>query len=260
MKEIAVNDPIIVPVDQLSQKPFALVLCFPKPTEVELQSRVQELQTVGVTAFEFSGNASLFGVGLPVLGKGFVGIVVIAHLNGERVAVKIRRTDADRADLLHEARMLSVANSVDVATRLIAASKNFLFMQLIDGSLLPNWLETNRDPSKVKLVLGEIMEQCFRLDQAGLDHGELSKAPKHLLVDKDGKPFIIDYETSSVQRRVANVTSVCQYLFAGNSKASKILAEMLGEKDRFRLIDVLAVYKKNKTRSNFEELLKVCLT
>jgi len=251
---------IIVPVDQLIQEPYASILCFPNPSEGELQSRHQELGNLGVTALEFSGTASLFGVAVPVLGKGFVGIVVIAHANGERVAVKIRRVDADRADLLHEARMLSTANSVNVAPKLITASKNFLLMQLIDGDLLPNWLETNKDAAVVKQVLVEVLEQCFRLDQAGLDHGELSEAPKHVLVDKFGKPFIVDFETASVERRVANVTAVCQYLFAGNSSVSKILAEIFGERNRLKLVDALKTYKKNRSRRNFEGLLEVCLS
>lgn len=252
--------PIIVPVDQLIQEPYASVLCFPNSSKAELRSRLRELRSRGVTALEFSGPASLFGVAVSVLGKGFVGIVVIAHLNGDRVAVKIRRADADRADLLHEAKMLVKANSVNVAPRLLDASKNFLLMQLIDGDLLPNWLETNKDAAMVRQVLGEILEQCFRLDQVGLDHGELSKAPKHLLVDKTEKPFIVDFETASVERRVANVTAVCQYLFAGNSSASKILAEIFGEKNRVELIDALKAYKKNRSRSNFEGLVKVCLS
>jgi putative serine/threonine protein kinase len=156
--------------------------------------------------------------------------------------------------------MLSKANSVDVAPRLMTASKNFLLMQLIDGSLLPNWLKTNKDKAAIKGVLGEVLEQCFRLDQVGLDHGELSNAPKHLLVDKTGKPFIVDFETASVERRVANVTSVCQYLFAGNSSASKILAEIFGERNRLELIDALKAYKKNRTREYFEGLLEFCLS
>ena len=251
--------PIIVPVDQLNQEPYASVLCFPNPSEAELQSRLRELRRHGVTALEFSGTASVFGVAVPVLGKGFVGIVVIAHLNGKRVAVKIRRADADRADLLHEARMISKANTVNVAPKLIASSKNFLLMQLIDGDLLPNWLKTNKDATAVKQVLMEVLEQCFRLDQVGLDHGELSKAPKHLLVDKTEKPFIVDFETASVERRVANVTAVCQYLFAGNSTASKILSEIFGERNRLELIDVLKAYKKNRTREYFEDLVEFCL-
>jgi len=255
-----VKKPLIVPVDQLIQEPYASVLCFPNPSEAELESRLHELRNHGITALEFSGTASLFGVAVPILGKGFVGIVVIAHVNGERVAVKIRRVDADRADLLHEACMLSKANSVNVAPRLMTASQNFLLMQLIDGDLLPNWLKTNRDAAAVKQVLGEVLEQCFRLDQVGLDHGELSKAPKHLLVDKTEKPFIVDFETASVERRVTNVTAVCQYLFAGNSTASKILTEIFGERNRLDLIDALKAYKKNRTREHFEGLLVFCLS
>ena len=252
--------PIIVPVNQLIQEPYASVLCFPKPNEAEVQNRLEELNNHDVSALEFSGTASVFGVAVPVLGKGFVGIVVIAHLNGQKVAVKIRRTDADRADLLHEAAMLSKANSVDVGPKLIGASKNFLLMQLIDGDLLPNWLKTNKDKVAVKKVLGQVLEQCYNLDQVGLDHGELSKAPKHLLVDKGEKIFIVDFETASLERRVANVTAVCQYLFGGNSSAAKILDEIFGEKKRLELIDVLKVYKKNKNRDNFEGLLEFCLS
>jgi len=156
--------------------------------------------------------------------------------------------------------MLSTANSASVAPRLITASKNFLLTQLIDGELLPNWLKTNKDAAVVKQVLGEVLEQCFRLDQVGLDHGELSKAPKHVLVDKAQKPFIVDFETASVERKVANVTAVCQYLFAGNSTVAKILVEVLGKKNGSELIAALRAYKKNRTRSNFEDVLMICLS
>jgi len=143
---------------------------------------------------------------------------------------------------------------------LIGASKNFLVMQLIEGELLPNWLEKTSDKSTVKRVLGRILEQCWRLDEAGLDHGELSKAPKHLLVDKEENVFMVDFETASIERHVSNVTAVCQYLFAGNSSASRHLANTHGQKDLVQLVAALKVYKKNRTRENFESLLNVCLS
>jgi putative serine/threonine protein kinase len=252
--------PIIVPIEELNKQPYASILCFPNPNDKELQSRLQDLRSLGVSALEFSGEASLFGVKVPVLGKGFVGIVVIAHLSVQRVAVKIRRVDADRADLIHEASMLQKANTVDVGPKLIGASKNFLVMQLIEGELLPNWLEKTTDKPIVKRILGQILEQCWRLDEAGLDHGELSKAPKHLLVDKEENVFMVDFETASIERHVSNVTAVCQYLFAGNSSASKILTEILGERNRLDFIDVLRTYKRNRNRENFECLLDFCLS
>jgi putative serine/threonine protein kinase len=252
--------PIIVPVEKLGAEPYASVLCFPNPSEKEVQSRIQELRGLGVTALEFSGKASVFGVKVPVLGKGFVGIVVIAHVNGKRVAIKILRQDGGRVDLLHEAKMLSKANLLSVGPRLIAASKNFILMQLIDGSIFPNWLETNPDPSAIKRVLKEVLEQCFRLDQAGLDHGELNKAPKHLLIDQTGELFIVDFETASIERRTANVTSICQYLFAGSSAVAKVLAEIFVELNETNLLDALKNYKKNRTRENFEHILQICFS
>jgi len=249
-----------VPVDQLIQQPYASILCFPKPSEPELQSRTEELRGHGVSALEFSGKASVYGVQLPVLGKGFVGVVVIAYLNGQRVALKIRRTDADRANLLHEAQMLSKANSADVAPKLFGGSKNFLLMQLIDGDLLPDWLEINKDATAVKQVLGEVLEQCFRLDEAGLDHGELNKAPKHVIIDRALKPWIVDFETSSDGRKPANVSAICSYLFSSQGEVARTISETLGSRDDAGIIKALHNYKKKRIRENFKKVLSVCLS
>jgi putative serine/threonine protein kinase len=133
-------------------------------------------------------------------------------------------------------------------------------MQLIEGNLLPNWLKTHVEKRDVRQVLKEVLEQCYRLDEAGLDHGELSKAPKHLLVDKAENVFMVDFETASIERHVSNVTAVCQYLFAGNSSASKTLTDVFGQKERLGLIDVMRAYKKNRNSENFEHLLDFCIS
>ena len=159
----------------------------------------------------------------------------------------------------HEAEMLQKANAVDVGPKFIAVSDNFLFSQLIKGDLLEDWLETQRDKALIRKVLVDILEQCWRLDEAGLDHGELSKAPKHLLVDQTQKPFIVDFETASVKRKVINVTSVCQFLFMGNSRVAKMVNEVFGERSRAELIAALKNFKKNTNRENFESLVEMCL-
>lgn len=250
--------PVTVPVEKLSMEPYASVVCYPRANPTEIQNRIEELQKHGIQALEFAGKASAFNVS--VLGKGYVGIVVVAYLNGQRVALKMRRVDADRQSLEHEAELLIKANNTDVGPKFIAATNDFLLMQLIDGDLLYDWLETQRGKELVRKVLVDILEQCWRLDEIGLDHGELSKAPKHLLVDKASKPFIVDFETASVERKVANVTAVCQFLFAGNSTVAATVAETFGERNRLELIDALKAYKKNRTRQYFEGLLKFCLS
>ena len=248
---------ITVPIEELIEEPYASIVCYPRTNPAEIQKRLDELRQHGVSAIEFTGKTSASNI--PVLGKGYVGVVVVAHAKGQRVALKMRRIDTDRPDFTHEAQMLQKANAIGVGPKFIAASKNFLLSQLIDGDLLEDWLETQLDKILIHNVLVDILEQCWRLDEAGLDHGEISKAPKHLLVDYADKPFIVDFETASIIRRVINVTSVCQFLFIGNSKAAKMLNEVFGKKNRIELIAALKYFKKNENRKNFEGLLEMCL-
>ncbi len=247
--------PAVVSIEELNAEPYASVVCYPRANSDEIKQRITELQTLQVQALEFTGKSSAFTV--PVLGKGYVGIVVVAHVHGERYALKMRRVDADREDLGHEAQMLQKANAVSVGPKFVAASKNFLISELIDGDLLETCLENHRDKAVVRRVLVDILEQCWRLDEAGLDHGELSKAPKHLLVDKADKPYIVDFETASIQRKVANVTAVCQFLFQGNSDVAKAIARIVGERNREEVVNALKGYKKNRTRESFEGLLEI---
>jgi putative serine/threonine protein kinase len=242
-------------VEELSEKPFASILCYPRLSNTELKKRLKELQRLGIEALEFSGEKEAFNV--PILGKGCVGIVTIAYRKSEKIALKIRRVDADRARMQEEAKMLRKANFVGVGPKLLGVSKDFLLLQFIDGVLLPEWLKKQRGKKRIRRVLREVLEQCWRLDRAGLDHGELSHAPKHVIVDCAYVPFIVDFETASLNRRPSNVTSICQFLFVSGLVAQSV-GERIGEKDRIKIIEVLRDYKHDRTRENFERVLEAC--
>jgi len=156
-----------------------------------------------------------------------------------------------------EAEMLSNANSVEVGPELLGVSKNFLLMRFIDGSVLPEWLERFKGRKLMKHVFRDVLDQCSRLDTIHLDHGELSHAPKHIIVDKSGKPFIVDFETASLNRRPSNVTSICQFLFIGGFVAEKI-REKLGGIDEKAIVKALRLYKSGRTHENFEFVLRAC--
>jgi putative serine/threonine protein kinase len=245
----------LVPIEKLWQEPFASIMCYPKASKADVRKRLKELEKLRVKALEFSGGKQVLN--MLVLGKGCVGIVVKAYRNSEETALKIRRVDADRAMMQHEAEMLKAANAVGVGPRLLDVSKNFLIMEFIDGLLLPEWLEIRRSKKHLKAVLRDVLEQCWRLDRAGLDHGELSHAPKHIIVDSQNKPVIVDFETASQNRKPSNVTSIAQFLFISGVVAQKV-ARKLGEKNVKAVIEALRRYKANKSRQNFEALLAVC--
>ncbi|MGD8507240.1 MAG: RIO1 family regulatory kinase/ATPase [Candidatus Bathyarchaeota archaeon] len=242
----------------LIEKRYVEVLCYPRYDQKEARKRLEELKKLGVKALEFAGEKKAFDV--YVLGKGYVGIVVAAYTDVGKAALKIRRVDADRAGMHHEAEMLKKANDVGVGPKLLRVAEDFLLMEFIEGTPLPKWVEALKGRgtrARVHWVLQDILEQCWRLDEASLDHGELSWAPKHVIVDVDGKPYIVDFETASSDRRVSNVTSICQYIFLG-SKLAKTMKGKLGEVDTGSLIHCLRDYKQERTRENFEKVLIVC--
>jgi putative serine/threonine protein kinase len=141
---------------------------------------------------------------------------------------------------------------------LLEVSENFLLMEFIEGIHFPQWIESLKGKdvqSRLRKVLHDVLEQCYRLDEAGLDHGELSNAPKHILVDADDQPFLVDFETASTNRKVSNVTSICQYLFFRSQVAEKVKIK-LEEIDEKELITTLRAYKWERTRENFEKILK----
>jgi putative serine/threonine protein kinase len=131
-------------------------------------------------------------------------------------------------------------------------------MQFIEGDLLPAWLKENAEATRVCRVLSELLEQCWHLDIAGLDHGELSKAPRHVIVDRHMQPWIVDFETSSDRRKPANVTAICQYLIMSGGPVPRAIVDVLGERKREEVITALRTYKKDPVRESLDELMRVC--
>ncbi len=247
-----------IPLKRLLEKKYVEILCYPRYDLDEAERRILELKRLGVEALEFAGEKKAFDI--PILGKGYVGIVVAAHTDAGKAALKIRRIDADREKMQHEAEMLKSANAVGVGPQLLGFTENILLMEFVEGTPLPKWIETlqgRKTEARIREVLRDLLEQCWRLDRANLDHGELSRAPKHVVVTSEGAPYIFDFETASVNRRVSNVTSICQYLFIG-SQLAKAIEKKLGKIDTSTLINVLKVYKQKQTRDNFEKVLLVC--
>ena len=248
----------VTSVKQLRAEKYASVLCYPKYDSEEATKRIRQLKRLGVKAIHFTGQKKAFD--RSVLGRGHVGIVVVVSTKTGQAALKIRRLDADRKEMQHEAEMLAKANSVGIGPHLIAAERDFLLMELINGTLLPDWAANIKGRgvrSRIRSVLRDILEQCYRLDHAGLDHGELSWAPKHIVIDTLDKPHIVDFETASTTRRTANVTSISQYLFM-QSQLARILRRKLGDMDQEVLIAALRSYKHEPIRQNFEGILKAC--
>jgi putative serine/threonine protein kinase len=98
-----------------------------------------------------------------------------------------------------------------------------------------------------------ILEQCHALDLAGLDHGELSRLDRHVIMSDT--PCIIDFESASTARKTCNVTAAAQSIFLYSAVADRI-KKILGAPDRDRVISALRAYKQDQTAASFRAVLE----
>jgi len=244
-----------VKLGKITEPPYSIVWVYPKGTKSQIKSRIRELDALGVEGISFQGELQMDTISM--LGKGYAGVVVLGKMGRKKVAVKIRRNDSPRKNLKKEAVLLKIINKHKIGPKLIASSKNFLVMEYLDGEKVGDWvdgLKKNGNSSQLKLIIKKVLEDCYSLDRIGLDHGELSNLSKHVIIGK--KTTIIDFESSSMDRKVSNVTSATQAFCIG-SRISKIVGRVYKIPKKQKMITVLRRYKHEGTRESFENLLAV---
>lgn|SRR5574337_221404 len=248
-------DSFSVPTSKLGKEPYSHILGYPKATRKELAKRILELKKLGIRSITFGGPTILNNV--PVLGKGYVGVVVLSKQGKSHVALKIRRIDSSRDEMRSEAKLLKIANKVNVGPRVIDSSKNFIVMEYVEGKKIIDWvreLKGRGSASSFRKVARKILEDCYKLDRVQLDHGELSYIHKHVIVGRS--PCIIDFESASLNRRTSNVTSAAQSIFIG-SGLSNIVKKIIKIPSTKYMIESLKKYKHDQSRENFDSVLKV---
>ena len=245
-----------ISIKKFTEEPYSKILGYPNATNRQIKSRINELEKLKIKSICLTGPTTIGN--LEILGKGYVGLVVLVKRGNKEVALKIRRTDSQRENMKNESILLKLVNSVSVGPKMIDVSKNFLVMEYIEGKKFSDWIEMLKgsgSAKQLKSTIRNVLEDCYRLDQIGLDHGELSNISKHVIVGKT-KVTIIDFESSSTKRRPSNITSITQAFFIGSGIA-KQAQRIYKNSSKEKIIDALKSYKKEKTRENFEKLLKV---
>ncbi len=219
-----------------------------------MKNRVDQLKVLGIESVSFGGPHVIMGY--PVLGKGHVGVVLNALYNGKIVALKARRTDADRDTMSHEAAMLEIANGVNAGPKIFEFTKDFIVMEKLEGPYFGEWARnfSGKKEDFLKIVM-EILWKAYKLDKIGVDHGELNQVRRHIIIHEK-KPRLIDFESASTDRRVQNVTSTIQSMFI-NHRFSQIMSKWFAQPDREEFIGYLRDYKENMNESNFIKILRL---
>src|ERR671918_2486197 len=195
----------------INSSKLSTIISYPHFSETEYSNRLKEIYSLGINSI-FSVGRTKIG-SMSIAGKGCVSLVVKAEIKNTVCALKIRRTDANRKTMDREVTLHRIANSAGVGPSILDYSENLIVMEYIDGLSIINWINhLNINPEQLRNVVNSTMEQCYKLDKAHLDHGELSHLDHHVIVSLSDTANIIDFESSSMKRKLCNVTAAAQSL------------------------------------------------
>ena len=243
-------------MNDILQKTYSQVITYPNYDIKETRNRIKELNKLKINTLIFEGDIQ-FG-SIHILGKGHESVVVKAKFDDKIFALKIRRTDSSRSNVNNEVEYLRLANSINVGPQLKNYTDNMILMEFIPDITLANWIQNlsgNTSTINLKKTIRDLLYQCRKLDRIGLDHGELSNLFKHVFVGE--KISILDFESSSISRRVKNVSSAVQWLFIGGPFSHKV-RDFLHISDIDDIKISTKLYKFEMNDYSFNELLK-CL-
>lgn len=241
-------------LDSENKESLKFLLTYPLFDQDTFESRIKELLSLDINGIFSFGKVQLKKI--CILGKGSVGLVTLARFKGKYFALKIRRTDANRTNMFDEAIYQSLANSVGIGPFLINFSDNFMLMEFVKGSNIVAWYNSIRTSNeRILKCTALILEQCYLLDCLKLDHGQLNRLDRHIIISKDDRPTILDFETSSAIRRVSNITSVAQSIFLHGPIYSRLRDSI--NKDRTQIMKNIKDYKIHMNHEKFKNILNL---
>ena len=173
--------------------------------------------------------------GLRLLGKTSKGwssdVFLAVGAEGEKFVLKVLREKSNRRQMPRkETEFLRLANSVGVGPKWLKtdSTQGIVMMAHVNGVHFGEWLFTRISKAELENFIDALLDQARRLDEIGLDHGQLAGKGKNILV-RNGLPVIIDFEKASASRKCHNAKVLQSFLFRSkNSAVVKRIGELLG--------------------------------
>ena len=184
---------------------------------------------------------------MQVYAKGKRGII---YKKG-KVCIKAKNPDAAVDTLENEARHLQILNKKRIGPKFIKYKGRKLYREFVEGVKIKDFLEQEKDKRKIINVLKQVLKQCREMDLLGVDKKELTNPYKDILITKQDKAVMIDFERCRETKKPKNVTQFLQYI-ARNKEVLKNKGVRIDKKE---LIKLGKKYKSQEEKS-FDKIIR----
>ncbi len=150
------------------------------------------------------------------LAKGHRGVVYTGLCKGKKVAIKAERKDvsASRGRARRESKWLRLLNRHKIGPKLLFSGKDYFAYEFVNGRFISEFIK-NSNKKTIVAVIKKVLQQCFLLDRLGISKQEMHRPVKHIIVTRQKKPVLIDFERCRKTSKPKNVTQFLQFLSGG---------------------------------------------
>ena len=183
-----------------------------------------------------------------VYAKGKRGII---HKKG-RVCIKEKNPLSAVDTLKNESKYLQLLNKKGIGPKFIKYENKRLYRNFVEGIRIQEFLENEKSKKKIISVLKQVLEQCRIMDLLGINKQELTNPYKDILITKNNKAVMIDFERCKESKKPKNVTQFLQYI----ARNKPVLEEKGIMIDKEKLIKLGKEYKSKEDKKSFDKIIR----
>ncbi|MBU0456609.1 MAG: methyltransferase [Nanoarchaeota archaeon] len=130
-----------------------------------------------------------------------------------KVAIKIKRKESKALERIkNEVNWLKVLNNENIGPRLLFYDKEYFVYGFVEGKFILDWIKDN-GKEEIKKILIQILEQCFVMDILKVNKEEMHHPLKHIVIDRNNKSVLLDFERCNKTEKPKNVTQFIEFIF-----------------------------------------------
>ncbi len=192
--------------------------------------------------------------------KGNRGVLYKGSYRGKTIVVKTKREESKAvATIENEINWLEKLNKEGIGPKLllIGKEKGWFAYEFVDGTFIADFIRGCNEKGRIFAVIKELLQQCRKLDELGVNKEEMLRPQKHVLVGNTGKLTMIDFERCRRSQKPKNVTQLCQFLTGAH--ASSLLRQKSIIIDRDKLLAAAQKYKSSQSEESFNKLMTIAV-
>lgn len=143
------------------------------------------------------------------LAEGWRGRVYRGKWRGEDVAIKVAKSPEKVKAIQKEAEILERLKGLEGFPQILFKGEDFFVYRFIEGRTFG---ELKPEGEERKRILREVLEKAYLLDKLGIHRDEFANIHKNVLIDEEGRVFVIDFDRGVFKENPSNVRQFLQLL------------------------------------------------